>query len=106
MALKLGQIAADDDFMGSDYSGIFLNPDDVAGLAVSYTRFGDAFRNRPGPIGIAAEEMTLELTYKAQVKCWLSMQADGQLLFAPAVNPSSNSRQTVVVIGMLAQVSF
>jgi hypothetical protein len=121
VVLKLGQIAADDDFMLSSYNGLFVNsalgampsqvshslasplgfsppfpslplaapglfiavrpeeylywfgpiparPDNTAGLAVSYTRFGQSFHESTGPDGVAAEETTLELTYKARVK--------------------------------------
>lgn len=80
--------------------------DDVAGVAVSYTQFGRAFRNSTGPNGVAADETTLEFTYKAQVTRWLTMQADAQILFNPAVNPNSSSRETAVVVGLRAEAGF
>lgn len=76
------------------------------GLAVSSTRFGDGFRQRTGPGGFPEDETTLELTYRAQVTRWLALQADAQLLFNPATNPDSGSRETAVVLGLRAQVSF
>lgn len=83
-----------------------VRPDDVAGVAVSYTKFGESFRQSTGPNGIAADETTLEFTYKAQITRWLTMQADTQLLFNPAVNSGSNTRETAVVLGMRAVVTF
>lgn len=88
------------------FAPLACRPDDTAGIAVSYTKFGDAFRTSTGPDGIAADETTLELTYKASVTRWLTMQADAQLLFNPAVNPSTNTRETAVVFGLRAQISF
>lgn len=81
-------------------------PDDVAGVGVSFTRFGEAFRQSTGPNGVAADETTVELTYKAQLTRWLAMQADVQFLFNPAVNPSSNSRETATVLGLRAEITF
>ena len=81
-------------------------PDDVAGAAVSYTRFGDDFRRSTSPGSMAADETTLELTYRAQLTRWLSIQADTQLLFNPAVSPKSGSRETAVVLGLGAQIAF
>ena len=80
--------------------------DDVAGVAVSHTRFGEAFRQSTSPDGMAADETTVELTYKAQVTRWLAMQADVQFLFNPAVNPRSNSRETATVLGLRAEITF
>lgn len=34
------------------------------------------------------------------------MQADVQLLFNPAVNSSSNSRETATVLGLRAEITF
>jgi porin len=80
--------------------------DDVAGIAVSCTRFGSDFRRATGPNGAATAETTLELTYKAQVTRWMTLQADLQFLFNPAVNPSSGTRETATVLGVRAEVSF
>lgn len=79
---------------------------DVAGAAVSYTRFGEDFRRSTSPGSVAADETTLELTYRAQLTRWFSIQADTQLLFNPAVSPKSGSRETAVVLGLRAQIAF
>ena len=81
-------------------------PDDVAGVAVSYTRFGSSFQASTAPDGVASDEMTLELTYKAQVTRWMALQADAQFLFNPAVNPGSGSRETAIVLGLRANITF
>lgn len=81
-------------------------PEDVAGAAVSYTRFGQDFRESTGPNGVARDQTALELAYKAQVTRWLSIQGDVQFLFNPAVNPESGSRQTATVLGLRARVAF
>ncbi|HWI56008.1 MAG TPA: carbohydrate porin, partial [Bacillota bacterium] len=80
--------------------------DDVAGLAVSYTRFGRDFRLSTGPNGVAAEETTLEIAYKAQLARGLSLQADMQFLFNPAVRPDSGTRVTATVLGLRARIVF
>jgi porin len=81
-------------------------PDDLAGVAVSYTKFGSDFEQSTGSDGVAAAETTLELTYRAQVSRWLALQADLQLLFNPAVNPDSGSRETATVLGLRAEINF
>jgi porin len=80
--------------------------DDVAGVAVSYTRFGNAFQASTGPDGVTAAETTLELTYRAQVTRWMALQADLQFLFNPAVNASAGARETATVLGLRAEISF
>jgi porin len=81
-------------------------PDDMAGVAVSYTKFGESFRQSTGPNGIAADETTVEFTYKAQLARWLTVQADTQLLFNPAANPGYSNREMAVVLGMRAVITF
>ena len=83
-----------------------MRPDDMGGVAVSYTKFGQAFRDSTGLNTIAADETTLEFTYKAQMTRWFTLQADTQILFNPAVNPNSGTRETAVVFGMRAVVTF
>ena len=80
--------------------------DDVAGLAVSCTKFGRDFRRVSGPDGAAANETTLELTCKAQVTRWLALQADAQFLFHPAVNANSGLRETATILGLRAVINF
>lgn len=81
-------------------------PDDAAGVAVSYTQFGSAFRESTGPEAIASGETTVELTYKARVTAWMVLQADLQILFDPARNPDSGSREIAMVVGLRARINF
>ena len=76
---------------------------DAAGIAISYTRFGDDFRN--SATGIAADETTVELTYQAQINRWFVLQADTQFLFNPTAN-SGSSRETAIVLGLRGITSF
>ena len=78
--------------------------DDIAGAAVSHTEFGNDFRQADG--AVASSETTLELTYKAQITRWMTMQADMQFLFNPAANPGAGSRETAIVLGLRAQITF
>jgi porin len=80
--------------------------EDVAGIAVSYTKFGRDFRQATGPDGVAANETVLELTYQARVTHWLTLQADAQFLFNPSVNPDSGTREIATVLGLRTQISF
>jgi len=80
--------------------------EDIAGIGVGITRFGREYCKTTGPAGVATGENTVELAYKAQITRWLSLQADVQWLFNPALSPLSGSRETATVIGMRAQLSF
>jgi porin len=80
--------------------------DDVAGIGVSWTKFGSDYQKSTGPNGVAASETTLELTYRAQITRWLALQADTQFLFNPAVNPNSGRRETASVLGLRAEITF
>jgi porin len=77
--------------------------DDIAGLAVSYTEYGDAYR-RLDP-ALAAAETALELTYRAQLTERLALQA----IVQRHVNPlaaDDGSRHAATVLGLRAEVSF
>jgi len=80
--------------------------DDVAGIAVSHTGFGDDYRESTGPDGVASGETALELSYRAQITRWMTLQADAQFLFNPAINPDSGSRETATVLGLRAEIRF
>jgi porin len=79
--------------------------EDVAGVGVSYSRFGREFREATGPNGVADSETALEIAYKAQITRWFSLQADVQLLFNPAARPGA-ARETAKVFGLRARVNF
>lgn len=77
--------------------------DDIAGLAVSYTEYGDAYR-RLDP-ALAAAETALELTYRAQLTERLALQAIVQRHFNPL--PADDARRhDATVLGLRAEVTF
>lgn len=80
--------------------------DDVAGAAFSWMKYGDAFRQSSGPGGLAESESTLELTYRLQINRWAAVQADMQFLFNPALNSTSDARETATVLGLQAIINF
>ena len=81
-------------------------PNDVAGAAVSCTWFGSDYRASGVSTGVAAAETTLEVTYKAQITRWLTLQADTQFLFNPAPNSASGNRETAVILGLRGEITF
>jgi porin len=77
--------------------------DDIAGLAVSYTEYGDAYR-RHNP-ALAAAETALELTYRAQATDRLALQGIVQRHFNP--QPTEDARRhTATVFALRAELSF
>ena len=79
---------------------------DVAGAALSCTWFGGDYRASARSPGRAAAESTVELTYKAQITRWMALQADMQFLLNPAINPDSGQRETALILGLRAEVTF
>ncbi len=78
-------------------------PDDVAGSAISFTRFGSDYRALNDR---AATETTVELTYQARLSARIVAQADIQFLFSPARHPHSARRETATVVGLRTSVVF
>lgn len=77
--------------------------DDIAGLAVSYTEYGDAYR-RPDP-ALAAAETALELTYRAQLTERFALQAIVQRHFNP-LPADDGRRHTATVLALRAELTF
>lgn len=69
---------------------------DIAGLAVSYTEYGDAYRRL---------DPALELTYRAQLTEHLALQAILQRLFNPLA-ADDGSRHPASVLGLRAELAF
>ncbi len=77
--------------------------DDVAGLAVSYTEYGDAYRRRDP--ALAAAETALELTYRAQLTEHLALQAIVQRHFNP-LPADDGRRHPATVLALRAEVAL
>ncbi len=76
---------------------------DIAGLAVSYTEYGDAYR-RLDP-ALAAAETALELTYRAQLTERFALQAIVQRHFNP-LPADDGSRHAATVLALRAELTF
>lgn len=91
---------------------------DVAGLAVGYTRIGSHARALDGAIAattpgypVRSTETVIEATYQYQVTPWWQMQADLQHVFRPAggiPNPSDTGARIgdETIVGVRATLTF
>ncbi|MFT3828456.1 MAG: carbohydrate porin [Opitutaceae bacterium] len=77
--------------------------DDIAGLAISYTEYGDAYR-RLDP-ALAAAETAVELTYRAQLTGHLALQGIVQRHFNP-LHSNDGSRRSATVFALRAELAF
>lgn len=77
--------------------------DDIAGLAFSYTEYGDAYR-RLNP-ALASAETAVELTYRAPLTEHLALQAIVQHHFNP-LPADDGRRHDATVLGLRAEVAF
>ncbi len=90
--------------VGLEYTAPFPGRErDVASLAVAYLDFGDDYVSGARSLGFDVSEyqVLLELTYRAQVTGWLSLQPDVQLFFEP-----NFSRRDALVIGLRAVIEL
>lgn len=76
---------------------------DILGVAWSYLDFADDYVRSERAAGnrVSRHETVLELTYRAQVTGWLTLQPDLQILFDPHF-----SRNDAVVLGLNAVITF
>jgi len=91
---------------GLVYTGPFSGRDeDQLGLAIAIATNGDKYRQQQQSIGspVDASEITLELSYRAQLLAWLAVQPDVQWVRNPGMNPAV---QDATVIGLRAMVTF
>lgn len=87
-----GRINEFDDFLGVGIrrQGIFVTrPDDEAGLAFSRASVGAATRAVAAASGAPRDsyESAIELTYRASINDWLTIQPDLQFIFNPGADP-------------------
>jgi len=70
-------------------TGFFASrPDDQMGVAVGYAHTGAPFRLAEGA---GRAETVLELTYRAQIAPWLTLQPDAQLFLHPGFDQTQSS---------------
>lgn len=91
---------------GAVYAGPFSRrPDDEVGLALATAFNSAAYRegaDAQGPRPDAAET-AVELSYRAQVSCWLALQPDVQYVINPGTVPG---RPNAWVLGLRGEVAF
>jgi porin len=75
---------------GLTYTGLLDDrPFDKLGIAVGIARAGDAYRQMQTALGNGVEtyETNFEMTYRAQINDWLTVQPDVQYWINPGVDP-------------------
>ncbi len=77
--------------------------DDIAGIAVSYTEYGRAFRRNDE--ALAAAETAVELTYRAQISKSFALQGFVQRHFNPLPRDDGR-RHSATVLGLRAEWSY
>ncbi len=107
---------------GINYKGLIPSRgDDVFGIALGYARIGNAARARDHdaqvfsgtPTPVRDYEAALEITYRAQVAPWWTVQPDFQVIFHPGgnvANPNDPSGlKTIpdaVILGLRSTIVF
>lgn len=83
--------------------GVLGRREDRVGVAFGYTRFGRTFVDvaRESGENAARSQALVELTYRAQLAPWLSLQPDLQYIFDPFFN-----RNDAFAVGLQAVVDF
>jgi porin len=91
---------------GGSYTGILdSRPDDQLGLALARVTNGSTFRraSAAGGTPVGRTETNLELTYRAQLTEWLTVQPDAQWIINPGADPSL---QNAFVVGLRFEIGF
>lgn len=77
--------------LGTSLAGFWpVRPHDAVGLGVAMAFTGDNYKQAQELAGASADdqETNLELTYRAHITDWLSLQPDLQYVINPGVNPA------------------
>ncbi|MGE9295390.1 MAG: carbohydrate porin [Puniceicoccales bacterium] len=87
---------------GVNTNSLFFG-DDVLGLGVTHTIFGNEYlvATRAGGTAVTSTETVLECTYQAPVTQWLAIQPDLQYIFDPHY-----SDRNALVLGVRAELLF
>ncbi|MDH5316245.1 MAG: carbohydrate porin, partial [Gemmatimonadota bacterium] len=110
--LRIGQ--ADDRFnafdgylgAGASLSGFWpRRPDDTVGLAMAMAFTGSEYEEAQALAGLGTDdhETSIELTWRAPVTDWLTLQPDVQYIINPGTNPDLDD---AVVIGLRFELSW
>ena len=91
---------------GVTYQGLLPDrPDDTLGLAVAHVANGSPFRRAQLLAGtpVGKSETNVELTYRAPLTDWLTVQPDAQWVINPGADPSL---QNAFVVGLRFEIGF
>lgn len=79
--------------------------EDQLGLAVGWVEFGGRYRRANQALGAPVEprEVTAELTYRAPINDWLTVQPNFQYVFSPSGDPTLDD---AAVLGLRFEVGF
>lgn len=79
--------------------------EDQLGLAIGWVEFGEGYREASEMLGspVSPREVIVELTYRARVNKWLTLQPDFQYVF----NPSGDTTlKNAAVVGLRLEAGF
>ena len=80
-------------------------PEDTLGLAVANAQNGDDYRNLLLMAGVNSDrrEINYELTYRAQISKWLTIQPDIQYIKNPGTEPTLDD---VLIFGIRIEIEL
>lgn len=91
---------------GVSYQGLLAGrPDDTVGLAVAHVNNGSPFRRAAALAGsqVGKSETNFELTYRAPINDWLTVQPDAQWVINPGADPALKN---AFVVGLRFEIGF
>lgn len=87
--------------LGLRYRGLIAERgEDIAGIAVTLNHAGDRYRSANSG---DSSEISLEMTYRGQIRTWLALQPTVQYIVNPSMDPALRNAS---VIGLRAEVDF
>lgn len=92
--------------LGAVYTGLIPGRDnDQLGFAVAHAHNGSAFRHDMASQGVSVDrmEVSVELTYRAQITSWLAFQPDIQRIIHPGTDPLLPD---ALVVGVRVETRF
>jgi porin len=91
---------------GVSYQGVLADrPDDTLGLGIAHVVNGGPFRRAQALAGapVGKSETNFELTYRAPINDWLTVQPDAQWVINPGADPALKN---AFVIGLRFEIGF
>jgi porin len=91
---------------GLVYTGLITTrPEDQLGIAIAHARLGTPYRRQLALAGGVSEraETNIELTYRAALTPWLTLQPDVQYVINPGGNPALRN---ALLVGLRVEVGF